>query len=70
MVKPEDIEPTAADIQNGWTREKLAEHVNQAEAREYHQLMNRLFPTRPKLVIESCKSFDPHGYVGYDPHGY
>ena len=68
MVKPADITLTAADIQNGWTREKLAEHINQTEAAEYDQLMSRLFPKRPHLKVENC--FDNGGLrtdQGFDP---
>ena len=68
-VKPEDIDLTPADIKNGWTRETLAEHLNQTHVAEHTQLMERIFPKRPKLVTQNC--FGNGGLrtdQGFDPH--
>lgn len=70
MVKTGEYELTDADRANGWTEETLAEHIKQTQAAEHHALMNRLFPERPPIRVESCVSFDPHKWGGYDPHQY
>ena len=51
-----------ADRKNGWTEQSLAEHIAQAEQAEYQRLMNRLFPDRPPIRVESVASFDPHNW--------
>jgi len=56
------ITPSADEAKNGWTAAKLAEHVAQARQAEYEALMNRLFPEKPPLKIESVASFDPHNW--------
>lgn len=59
---PEPIEPSPAEAANGWTAEKLGEHVAQTLAAEHQQLMNRLFPEKPPLIVEAVSGFDPHSW--------
>lgn len=54
------IQPTPEEAANGWTAETLTEHVAQALAGEHAALMNRLFPEKPPLRVETVASFDPH----------
>lgn len=54
------IEPTPEEAANGWTPHKLAEYRAQAAAAEHSALMNRLFPEKPPLQVETVGSFNPH----------
>ena len=61
-IPADPIDPTPAEAANGWTTAKLTEHVAQALASEHQQLMNRLFPEKPPLVVEAVSGFDPHNW--------
>ena len=54
------VEPTPAEAANGWTAEALTEHVRQTESAEHHTLMERLFPSRSRVIVEDCFGFNPH----------
>lgn len=60
LSRRDPVEPTPEEAANGWTPDKLAEHVAQVEARELAGLMHRLFPEKPPLRVEPTASFDPH----------
>ena len=57
----ENVKLTSADIQNGWTAQRLADYLNE---REEQQAAFALIDKPKQIKVENVKnSFDPHKWL-------
>lgn len=61
-ARREAVDLREEDARNGWTREALAEHVEQSRKGALVALMQRIFPDKPPLRISTIATYDPHGW--------